>query len=375
MTTICIDCRYIAARPSGIAEVVRSLVDIVPNLAPDLDFLLLRNPSVCTPLSQARNVQEIIVPQAANGPATMWWLSHIVNLSGVDLFHAPSNIMPAGLKMPCITTVHDIMWLTNPRWCNPRPYGRIEQLFYAHGIRRALRRSAAIATVSEASRREIMAQCPDAADRIFVALSGVAADFRPVDIDPCLLESLGLARGRRFVLVVGQYAPYKNHDGAMRAFASAFQDIGDIDLVFVQRMGAASRRLAQLADRLGLTGRVHILASIERGALIQLYSAATALLHPSLCEGFGNPVAEAMACGCPVITSNVSAMPEVAGGAAILVPPLDKAAIAAALRQVAAEPATAREMRAKGIARATELSWETFAQQNLNLYRRVLGNI
>lgn len=373
MTTVCIDCRYIGPRPSGIAEAVQGLVDHVPGLAPDLHFLLLRHPSRAPRISAAANVREIVVPQAANGPATMWWLSRVVDLSGVDLFHATFNIMPAGLKMPCITTVHDVMWLTNPRWCNPAPYGRIEQVFYAHGIRRALRRAAAIASVSEASRREIVAQAPQAADRTFVTRSGVAPDFRPVDRDPAQLAALGLAPDRRFVLVVGQYAPYKNHDGAMRAFAQAFPD-GGMDLVFVQRRGAHSHRLMRLADELGLSGRVHMLGSIGREAMVQLYSAASALLHPSLCEGFGNPLAEAMACGCPVVTSDVSAMPEVTGGAASLVPPGDAAAIAAALRQVVDDGAMADAMRWKGLARASELSWQAFAAANLDIYRRLLGS-
>lgn len=303
----------------------------------------------------------------------MWWLSRVVDLSGVDLFHATFNIMPAGLKMPCVVTVHDIMWVTNPRWCNPAPYGRIEHIFYAHGIGRALRRAAAIASVSEASRREIVAHSPRTADRTFVTRSGVSPDFHPVAHAPETLTALGLAANRRFVLVVGQYAPYKNHDGAMRGFAAAFRDRNDVDLVFVQRMGAHSQRLKGLADELGIAGRVHLLGPVARAEMVQLYSSAAALLHPSFCEGFGNPLAEAMACGCPVVTSDISAMPEVTAAAANLASPYDPAAIAAALREAVDDPARADAMRRNGIARAAELSWRSFAQANLDIYRNVLG--
>jgi glycosyltransferase involved in cell wall biosynthesis len=96
------------------------------------------------------------------------------------------------------------------------------------------------------------------------------------------------------------------------------------------------------------------------------------LLHPSFIEGFGNPVAEAMACGCPVVTSNCSAMPEVAGGAALLVDPHDPASIAAALRRVTQDPALAAELRQLGLARAARLDWRAFAAANLALYRKVL---
>jgi glycosyltransferase involved in cell wall biosynthesis len=357
-STVCIDCRYLGLRPSGIAETVRALVDFVPALAPDLDFLLLRSPAHEGPLNGAVNVREVVVPQAANGPATMWWLPNVVDLSGVSLFHATFNIMPAGLRMPCVTTVHDLMWLTHPGWCNPRAVGRLQALFHAHGIKRALHRAVAIATVSEASRAQIVARLPPAAAR---------------RRDTVRLAELGVRPDRRFVLTVGQYAPYKNHEGALRAFALAFADRTDIDLVLVQRMGKGADRLLRLATTLGIEKRVRLMRAVSRQDLVLLYSAAAALLHPSFCEGFGNPLVEAMACGCPVVTSDLSAMPEVTGGAALLAPPDDPHAIAAALRMAVDDERRAAVMREAGLARAAQLSWRTFAAANLDIYRRVLA--
>lgn len=351
-----------------------ALIDILPALAPDLDFLLLRSPWHPGELHHAANVREVVVKQAANGPATMWWLHKVVDLRGVDLFHATFNILPAHLPMPCVTTIHDIMWLTHPKWCNPSAYGRIERLFHQHGIHRALRKSAGIATVSAASRDEIVRVAPEVADRVFVTRSGVSGDFRPTPASADLLGSLGIPPGRRYVLTVGQYAPYKNHEGAVRAFALASASRPDIDLVLVQRRARGSDRLLAIARDAGLSGRVHILPAIERETLIALYSSAEALLHPSLCEGFGNPLAEAMACGCPVVTSDRSAMPEVTGGAALLVDPDDPAAIAAALREIIDHPATAATLRAAGQARAAKLSWIGFATATLEVYRRVLAS-
>jgi glycosyltransferase involved in cell wall biosynthesis len=372
--TVCIDCRYIGPRPSGIAEVVRGLVDHLPALAPDLRFLLLRHPAHEGRLSDAENVTEQVVKQAANGPATMWWLPRVVDLSGVDLFHATANIMPAGLPMPCVVTVHDIMWLTRPRWCGTGFKGRIDRQFYGHGIMRALRSAEAIATVSGATAAEIAAFHPPGAERTTVTLSGVSRRFRPVASDPAALQALGLVPGRAFVLTVGQYSPYKNHEGAIRGFAQAFARRMDIDLVLVQRSGPRGDRLLDLARRLGMGGRVHVLPAVSDDALLALYCAATALLHPSFCEGFGNPVAEAMACGCPVVTSGVSAMAEVAGGAARLVDPSETASIAAGLRDVTDDPGRAIEMRAAGLLRAGDLQWGGYAEANLAIYRRVLGS-
>lgn len=371
MKTVCIDCRYVSDRPSGIAEVVRGLIEFAPDLAPDLDFLLLRNASFTGTLSSARNVREVSLSQPTNGPATMWWLPRIVDLSAVDLFHATANIMPAGMEIPCVTTVHDIMWLTHPQWCNP---SRIQRAFYRHGIRRALRHSDAIATVSGATQEAIATYAPEAADHTFVTLSGVSSDFGPRGPDPASLAKMGVPADRRFVLTVGQYAPYKNHEGALRAFSLAFGNRTDVDFVMLQRMGKRTESLLQLADNLGLKGRLHLIPPVNRQGMALLYSSALALLHPSFCEGFGNPLAEAMACGCPVVTSDVSAMPEVTAGAALLADPNDITGLAAALRCVADKPGQAAAMQKRGLARAAQLSWRDFAAANIEIYRRVFGN-
>ncbi len=373
---IALDCRYLGPRPSGIGEAVAALVRYLPERAPEYEFTFLRSPLHASPLSAAPNVREVVVRSAANGPITLLHLPLAVDLTGVDLFHAPANILPGGLKMPAISTVHDIMWLTHPEWCNPGMWGRVEREFYRHGITRALGRSAAIATVSEASRAAICAYAPEVAERVTVTRSGVAADFATAARDDAALARLGVPRGRRYCLIVGQGAPYKNHEGALRAFASAFASglarADGPDLVLVRRREASGAALERLAARLGVGARVHFLPAVARTGLAQLYASAEVLLHPSLCEGFGNPVAEAMACGCPVITSDRSAMPEVAGGAAVLVDPNDVAEIAAALQRVIGDAALRAAMRARGLARAAELDWRGFAAANLALYRRVL---
>lgn len=373
MTKICIDCRYIGPRPSGIGEVTNALVEHIPQLAPDCEFLLLRNVERSQALSQSANVSEISVKSPANGPATLWWLSHVVDLRGVDLFHAPFNILPRGLGMKTLTTVHDIMWLTHPKWCNPTPFGQIERHFYGHGIRRALDESSAIATVSAATRDAIVDWQADVAPRINVTLSGVSDKFRKVPLAPETLTDIGLAPGQRYVLTTGQFAPYKNHEGALRGFAKAFANTPDVALVMVQRRNSGAGTLTSLARELGIETRVHFTGAVPFEALLQLYSGALALLHPSLCEGFGNPLAEAMACGTPVITSRQSAMPEVTGDAALLVDPLAPSSIAAALRQVAENAEIAQDMRTKGLARAKELSWDSFARSNLAIYRDLLA--
>ena len=371
--TIALDCRYLGPRPSGIGECVAALVRHLPGLAPDCDFLFLRHPRAPAVLSDAPNVTEVTVRAAANGPVTLAHLPLAVDLANVDLFHAPANILPGGLTMPAITTVHDVMWLTHPQWCNPSLWGHVERAFYRHGITRALTKSACVATVSAASGEAIRSLVPAAGDRVHITMSGVAGDFAPTPRDDGMLAQLGLPPGLRFVLVVGQGAPYKNHAGALRAFAAAFGQGGGIDLVLVRRRGDSGPALERLARSLGIAGRVRFLETVDRAALVQLYASAQVLLHPSLAEGFGNPLAEAMACGCPVVTSDRSAMPEVTGGAALLGDPTDPAAMAALLRRVVEDRALAADLRARGLRRAAMLDWRDFAAANLALYRQVLA--
>jgi glycosyltransferase involved in cell wall biosynthesis len=371
---IALDCRYVSPRPSGIGEVVAALAEHLPMLAPEWEFTYLRHPDALAPLSTAANVREVVVRAAANGPVTLFNLPAAIDLSGIDLFHAPANILPGGLAMPVVTTVHDLMWLTHPEWCNPGPWGWVERAFYGRGINRALQQSARIVTVSQATRDAIIAHQPAAEHKVSVIASGVAGDFAPVPRDAAALARIGVPGGRRFVLVVGQGAPYKNHEGALRAFAAALGGRDEVDLVMVRRRGSSGARLDRLARTLGIKGRVHVLAPVQRADLVQLYAGAETLLHPSLCEGFGNPVAEAMACGCPVITSDISAMPEVAGGAAVLVDPHDVGDMAAALRRVTEDASLRTALRSRGLARAAEFDWRACAAAHVAVYARVLGD-
>lgn len=373
MTKVCLDCRYLGPRPSGIGEMVRALVDRLPSLAPEWHFVFLRSPSHSQPLSTAANTSEIVVSSDANGPASMWLLPRMVDLGGIDLFHAPANILPAGLSMRTVTTIHDLMWLDQPELCRTGIVGQVQRHYFAHGIRRAFSRSDAITCVSESTRQDILAHMPDAGERVVTTLSGVDDAFCQRPHDPGRLHAHGVTADK-FVLTVGQNRPYKNHAGALRAFAHAFADREDVALVFVHRRGAAATKLAKLADELGVGHRVNFLARVEQDDLVSLYNAAQLLLHPSLYEGFGNPLAEAMACGCPVVTSSLSAMPEVTAGAALLADPTKPDEVASAMRGILDDPPLAASLAEKGLVRAKQLDWDDHVAKVLAVYRSVLAS-
>lgn len=376
---IAIDCRYIREKPSGIGPYVQALVDHLPRLAPELHFLFLKHPRAPARLSYAPNVHELVFPYEATGPATMWAMPRLLDLSGVKLFHATFNIMPAGLAVPTVTTVHDVMWMQHAPWCRvPGAWGYVETFYYQHGIKRALAKSARIAAISEATKTEIGNLDDSARARTRVTYYGVSDEWRPPrdERERALADEMRakwVPGAVRFVLTVGQFAGYKNHLGVVRAFADAFGDDPSVHLVLVQRLGKASRMVPLVRER-GLEGRVHFLKDVPFEELRALYWGAICLCHPSLAEGFGNPPSEALGAGCPVITSNRSSMPEVSGGAGILVDPDDDRAIAAALRLVALDDALAAKMRADGLAKVKQFRWEKTAEQTLAIYREVLSS-
>jgi len=356
---------------------IQSLVDFVPRWAPDLRFLFLRHPKARAPLSEAPNVIEQVVYREANGPATLWFLPWFVDLRGVALFHATFNILPFGLTMPTIVTINDVMWMTHPDWARtPGAWGRVETAFYQTGIRNALRNATHITTISQASWNEIVRLRPDAASRMSISREGVSTEvFRPMS-DRAFVDAARekwVPGATRFVLTVGQYAPYKNHGTVVRAFARAFRNDSGVHLALIQSRAGATAILEDIAREEGVAGRVHFPHNVPEDELVALYNGAIALCHPSLVEGFGNCPSEALACGCPVVTSNRSSMPEVSADAGLYVDPESVESVAAGLRRVADDERLAASMRDKGLRRARELTWQAYARGNLDAYRLVLA--
>jgi glycosyltransferase involved in cell wall biosynthesis len=376
---VCIDARYVRERASGIGLGVEELVKRAPWLAPDLHFMFLKHPLRKEPLSDAPNTSEVVVPWEANGPMTLWGLRWIVDLQEIGLFHSPHNILPAGLTMPSIATIHDLMWIKRPELARKSLlWGRIETAFYRNGMRRALQRAAKIVTVSQATREDIRSLDQAAFQRTQVIKPNVHPDFRHLD-DASSKGSVEDLHRRwnigesEYVLTVGQSSPYKNHEVVVRAFAKAFADAPSMKLVVVQRLGS-NERLRSLAQDLRVDDRVVFLPELPRSDLIALYNGALALCHPSRWEGFGLPLAEAMACGCPIVATPIASMPEVAGDAALYAGPGDVDAIARALRRVAFEPYLAGLLRRRGLQRAHKMpSWEQFARSHIALYRELMA--
>jgi len=256
-------------------------------------------------------------------------------------------------------TIHDIIPLTNPEWV-PASYGQRmrAQLDFAR------RRCQAVITDSEFVRGQLIARGL-APERVTVVPLACAPAFRPRDPAQKTLcrAAVGLGPEEPFVLFVGTLDPRKNLRTLLEASAAVRPESPHRLLVVGKNPYGPDPELAR-------QGVLHQ-TGIDDETLAGLMSAATLFVLPTLAEGFGLPVLEAMACGCPVIASNTTSLPEVAGDAAILVDPRDANALAERLRAVLRDESLRQDLRAKGLARAAQFSWERTARETFAVYRRV----
>lgn len=370
-----IDARYLDGHSSGIGRYTQYLIEELIKLDETLHLRLITSPKNPKPVDHPRVTCQVF-RAVANSLRTRFALTRAIDFQGVDLFHSPFNILPANLPVPSVFTLHDIMWLLDVNYCTDSRWRKVVTgTFYQQLIPRSVAQASRIFTVSEYSKTEIEDYFPDTKGRVDVTYNGLDPFFQPVSPeDGWPLLQKHLPKNSRFVLVVGQGSPYKNHAGALAGFLEAFRDRKDIYFVIVRRMSnGPADRLHQLMQDPALKGRVVHLEHIDGHELRALYSLATAFLFPSLYEGFGLPALEAMACGVPVVTSNIGAPAEIGGNAAVLVDPHDEPAIGRALTRLFDDPAHHTERRNAGFERAQQFQWRHTAQAALAGYNKILN--
>ena len=365
---VAIDCRYIRERPSGIGAYVEAMVHAIPQMAPGDEFVLWAHRLAARPLTNASNVSEITVPVEPNSLWTIWWPEHYASFDGIDLFHAAHNILPCHVPCATVVTIHDLMAIDYPALAFPRWSQRIKRLYYPRAQWRALRHATRLIATTFVMADRIAALCPSARGHVAVVPMAPGPIFRPSGDPDRSREQAAAIIGSDapYFLVVGQHSPSKQHPAALKAFA---RDVPEPwRMVFVQRQ-TRKHVLAKLASRLGIDKRITWIPHVDTANLVVLYQAAGAMVQPSLYEGFGLPVVEAMAVGCPVVASDIPTLREVVGAAAILVPPNDIAGFGRALAALARSTNQRRDLTAAGIDRAKVFSWHRCARETLDVFR------
>ncbi len=285
-------------------------------------------------------------------------------LGGADVCHGTNYFLPPTATARRVITVYDLAFLREPAWCSPKIVGP-----FSKGVRRFCHKADAVIACSHATRRDIVSLLDVAEEKVHVAHGAVGEGFQPRDRD----ESLAVLRDRfgmeaPFLLFVGTLEPRKNVTGLIEAFGKVRKDVPH-SLVLVGPTGWNAAPILDALSRPELEGRVHRVGYVPRHAdLAWFYSAADAFVFPSHYEGFGLPALEAMACGCPVITSNTSSLPEVCGEAARYVAPTNTRELAAALREVALSEKLRQRLSDRGQARARHFTWAACAEKTVEVY-------
>ena len=367
------DGRYLERKASGVGRYQRELVTEMQRLSPRLDFrFIVRQSGDQQPLKSS---YELEFDHGAYGPHTSLMLDRKLSQAGaVDLFHSPFHVLPRRVDCPAVITMHDAFNFEQNKTSNyAPPVSWAEWAYFLWAIPRSLARARRVLCVSETTAQELRRRVPQAKDKLRVVPHGVSRCFRvlesPSDFQARCVELVGSTEP--FFLSIGGVSPNKNHFRMLRAFAAAFPEGSKVRLAVVNRFGDPAP-LRKLARKLGVSDRYISLGSPSDLDLVALLNGAAALAFCSTVEGFGLPILEAMACGCPVLTSTLSCMPEVAGDAALFADPYDLEDMARAMRRLLTEPGLAAELSARGLERAKRFTWERAARSTLEVYEECL---
>ncbi len=314
---------------------------------------------------------ELPLPGRARAIASrLFALRTVAKRDRLDLFHAPAvHVRPSSppvpsMDCPLVVTLHDLIPLTY--------YGRAlparSRWFYRWNVRRALR-AAVVVTVSEAARSEILASSMVAPSRLTVIANGAA--FEP-NHDDDVLRCLDIERP--YVLYAGSYEPRKNLRGALEAYALLAGAGNSHGFVGIVDAGSGHKAAAQEHLRSsGIGNRVRLLERVSDSDLRSIYTFASVLLFPSFAEGFGFPPLQAAACGVPAVVSDIAALRETMGDAAIFIDPHDSDSIAAGLRRVLDDTEFSRILAARARTRAAEFTWQRSVERHMDAYRMAAG--
>jgi glycosyltransferase involved in cell wall biosynthesis len=291
-----------------------------------------------------------------------------------DVLHTPAFVAPSASPCPTVVTVHDITYLLYPSH-----FSRWWVAYLKTVMPGVVRSAAALICVSEHSKRDLVSSYGVSADKVHVVPNGVDHErFHPgTDLDRDWARSLNISAD--YVLHIGTFSFRKNLPVLLRAVAHLRSKgkWGHRKLVLAGSQDLAMKGAHEVFDtiqELGLGPSVVLTDHVPDRYVPGLYASAAILVMPSLYEGFGLPLLEAMASGTPVVASNSSSHPEVAAGAAILFPPHDELALADAIEDLIDHPSTAEELRRKGLQRAQQYSWKRSAEETVRVYRAVAGS-
>ena len=371
---IAIDVRTVTPVRSGVGNYVLHLLRGLYSVAPEEDFFLVGQPANLKVIGENASsdlLHQTGISHESHPVGDLWehfYLPKVLKENRVDVMHGPATLvplLPAGYAT--VVTIHDLVAFLFPETI-PRKYA----LYMRWLITRVVKRADRIISVSENTKQDLIQVLGVRPNKITVVHEAAQPGFSPVE-DRDLLDKVARRYGidGPFVYHVGNIEPRKNLVRLIRAFLlMRSRTKRKVKLVITGQKGWLTGRLFKALDGKDLHEDVVFTGYVPHQDLPLLMNAAEAFVFPSLYEGFGLPALEAMRCGTPVVTSNISSLPEIVGKAAVLVDPYDEKSIAAGLQSVVEDQDLRRELSHKGLAQAELFSWEKAAEETLDVYRR-----
>jgi glycosyltransferase involved in cell wall biosynthesis len=371
---------FVPGRIGGMETYIRNLVDRLQRVDTGNSYLLLcdqRHAAEFPVFSKNLRIQHVDYAQ----PSLNWFmrglcrkalnvdiLTRAVRGINVDIMHHPFTVLtPPGTEIPAVLTFWDMQHEFFPRFFNRRELSKRKRLFPA-----SVREAESIIVSSGFTRDCLVERYGAPAEKIDVIFTGYGPEHRVID-DPEELQGIRTKYGldRPFLFYPAATWPHKNHRNLLAALRILKESHGfDGELLLTGIAMQSHAEITAEIARLGLTGQVRLLGYLPAGELPLFYNLARMLIFPSLFEGFGIPLVEAMACGCPVACSATTSLPEVAGNAGVLFDPLAPEQIAEAVRSVWSDETQRSAMRKRGLERALLFTWDETARKTIEVYRK-----
>jgi len=367
---VCLDARCLRKTVTGLGRYAEQLIRGLAAIDRTTDYVvILAKDYECQPVEQA----SFQIVRFGGRPDTLGnVLGGARKIAGLDadIFHSLHHFLPFGVRGRTVLTLHDFIWLDHPDLAYPNRWkGRVIQAYASLALNYALRRANHIIAISEHTARRARERMAPRIPEISVIPHGVDERFHRA----AKRHASGFATTEApFFLVVGNSKPNKNVARIVGAMALLVQKVPEVRLRIVGR-GEGYRELRSQVDSLGLTQKVDFFGNVPDEELLDALQRAVALVFPSLVEGFGMPVLEAQAVGCPVITSDRGVLPETAGDAALFVDPYDAWDIARAMETLYRDLPLRESLVRKGRERATRFTWEETAKKTRHVYDLVMG--